>query len=166
MNAPAELAYPESLPDDLKVLLHEQSVPSDDPLIALLAWHWLRINESRDAIQDGTLTLKAALDLRIGKIVAGAETLETINGHLERLSEVLREKPLGISQQIQAELAEPIAESAWTAHQIAHDLKTLLTDLNTTGRKLQRSRSLAAFLSGLSTGALLIPWTYSHFFSH
>jgi hypothetical protein len=165
MNA-AELAYPESLPDDLKVLLLEQKVSVDDPLVALLAWHWLRINESRDAIQDSTLTLKAALDLRIGKIVAHADSLETLTGHLEALSQVLAEKPLGISQRIQAELAQPIAESVKSAQQIAFDLKTLLTDVNVTGKRFQRSRHIAAFLSGLSTGAMLIPWTYSHFFSH
>jgi hypothetical protein len=166
MNTAAELAYPESLPDDLKVLLHEQKVPVDDPLVALLAWHWLRINESRDAIQDSTLTLKAALDLRIGKIIAHSDSLETLTGHLEALSQVLAAKPLGISQQIQAELAQPIAESVKSAQQIALDLKALLTDLNVTGKQFQRSRHMAAFLSGLSTGALLIPWTYSHFFSH
>jgi hypothetical protein len=166
MKNPTELAYPESLPDDLKVLLHEQRIPADDPLIVLLAWHWVRINESRDAIQDGTLTLKAALDLRIGKILAHAGTLETITTHLENLSQVLAEKPLGVSRQLQTELAQPIAESVKSAQQIAHDLKVLLTDVNHTDRRFQRSRHTAAFLSGLSTGALLIPWTYSHFFSH
>jgi hypothetical protein len=166
MNAPVELAYPESLPDDLKVLLHEQKIPANDPLIALLAWHWLRMNESRDAIQDGTLTLKAALDGRIEKITNLYGTLEAITGYLEKLSEALAGKPLGISLQIRAELAEPIAESVKSAQQIAHDLKAMLTDLNVTGKRFQRSRHIAAFLSGLSTGALLIPWTYSHFFSH
>ena len=165
MKSPAELAYPESLPDDLKVLLHEQKIPFDDPLVALLAWHWLRINESRDAIQDGTLTLKVALDARIGKILAHSDTLATLTGHLEKLSQVLAEKPLGISQQIQKELAQPIAESTQSAQQIVVELKAL-TDVNNTGKRFQRSRHIAAFLSGLSTGALLIPWTYSHLFSH
>ena len=166
MKNPAELAYPESLPDDLKVLLHEQKVAFDDPLIALLAWHWLRINESRDAIQDGTLTLKVALDARIAKILAHYSSLETITSHLEKLSQVLAEKPLGISRQIEAELTQPIADSTQIARQIALDLKALLTDVNVTGKRFQRSRHIAAFLSGLSTGALLIPWTYSHLFSH
>jgi len=165
MNAPVNLAYPENLPDDLKVLLHEQKVPVDDPLIALLAWHWMRINESRDAIQDGTLTFKVAIDRRLEKLDARAGTLESIAGHLEKLSQVLAEKPLGISQQIQAELELPIAESVKSAQQIVHDLKALLTDVNDTGIRFQRSRHVAAFLSGLSTGALLIPWTYSHLFS-
>ncbi len=166
MKSPTELAYPESLPDDLKVLLHEQQVPADDPLIALLAWHWLRINESRDAIQDGTLTLKVALDARIAKILTHSDSLETITVHLEALSAVLAERPLGISQRIESELAQPIAESTQTARQIAIDLKALLVDVNITGKRFQRSRHIAAFLSGLSTGALLIPWTYSHLFSH
>jgi len=43
---PTELAYPENLPDDLKLLLQMQKVPGDDPLIVLLAWHWLRINKA------------------------------------------------------------------------------------------------------------------------
>ena len=166
MKSPTELAYPESLPDDLKVLLHEQKVAFDDPLIALLAWHWLRINESRDAIQDGTFTLKVALDARIAKILAHSNALEVITGHLENLSQILAEKPLGISQRIESELAQPIAESTQMAKQTALDLKALLADVNVTGQRFQRSRHIAAFLSGLSTGALLIPWTYSHLFSH
>lgn len=166
MNAPAELTYPGNLPDDLKVLLHEQKVPVDDPLIALLAWHWLRINESRDAIQDCTLSLKVALDGRVKKLADHADHLAVLNGHLEKLSQVLAEKPLAVSQQIESELKEPIAASVESARQIVFDLRALLVDVNETGKRFHRSRYIAAFLSGLSTGALLIPWMYSHFFSH
>ena len=107
MNAPSELAYPEKLPDDLKLLLKEQKIPVNDPLIALLAWHWLRINETRDviqdnrvklvvalderreAIQDDRLKLETALDKRLEKMVEWTEDLKLLNGHLEKLSEVL-----------------------------------------------------------------------------
>ena len=166
MNAPAELAYPGNLPDDLKVLLHEQKVPVDDPLIVVLAWHWLRINESRDAIQDGTLSLKVALDGRIQKLAGHADNLTALNGHLEKLSQVLAEKPSRIGEQIATDLKEPIAASIDSARQIVFDLRALLVEVNETGKRFHRSRYIAAFLSGLSTGALLIPWMYSHFFSH
>jgi hypothetical protein len=64
MKSPTELADPEKLPNDLKLLLKEHKVPANDPLIALLAWHWLRINESRDALQDNRVKLELALDER------------------------------------------------------------------------------------------------------
>ena len=184
MNAPSELAYPEKLPDDLKLLLKEQKIPVNDPLIALLAWHWLRINETRDviqdnrvklvvalderreAIQDDRLKLETALDKRLEKMVEWTEDLKLLNGHLEKLSEVLKEKPFRVSQQIQEELARPIAESVNSAKQLAASVGGLVNDVEKSRKRLHRSHVITAFLSGYATAALIISWTFSHFFSH
>jgi hypothetical protein len=184
MKNPAELAYPEKLPDDLKLLLHQQKAPPDDPLIAVLAWHWLRTNESRDvmrenrvqlemsldqrreAIQDDRLKLEAALDERFKKMAEWTKTLEFLNGHLEKLSEVLKEKPLGISKQITDELTQPIADGAKSAKQLAVHLGGMVNDVDKSRKQLRRSHLVTAFLTGYSTGILLFSWIYFHFFLH
>ena len=184
MNAPSELAYPEKLPDDLKLLLKEQKIPANDPLVMLLAWHWLRINETRDviqdnrvklvvalderreAIQDDRLKLETALDNRLEKMAAWTKELEFLNGHLEQLSKVLKEEPLHVSRKIQEELARPIAESVNSAKQLAASVGGLVNDVAKSRKSLHRSHVITAFLSGYATAALIISWTFSHFFSH
>jgi hypothetical protein len=184
MNAPAELAYPEKLPDDLKLLLKQQKVPVDDPLIAVLAWHWLRTNESRDviqasrvkletalderreAIQDDRLKLEAALDERLKKMVEWAEALKFLNGHLEKLSEVLSEKPLAISQRITSELTQPIASGVTLVKQLSVDIGGLLSDVDKSTKRLRWSHIVTGFLSGFAFGTLMISWIYSHIFLH
>ncbi len=184
MNAPVDLAYPKQLPDDLKLLLTQQKVPVDDPLIALLAWHWLRTNESRDEIKDNAVQLKSildecreaiqndrlkletALDARLKSLGEWTDTLKFLNGHLEKLSEVLKEKPLGISQQIQTELAQPIAEGVKSTKQLAANVGGLVNDVDKSRKRLHRSHLITAFLSGYATAALIISWTFSHFFLH
>jgi hypothetical protein len=183
MNA-AELAYPEKLPNDLKVLLHEQKVPKDDPLVALLAWHWLRINESRDVIQDNATQLKtvldegreeiqdkafkieALLDVRLKKMDEWSQALQTITGHLENLSVALSEKPLGISQQITAELAHPISQSVTLVKQLSVDATSLLIDVDKSWKRLVWSHIVTGFLSGFAFGTLIVSWIYSHIFLH
>jgi hypothetical protein len=184
MKNPSELAYPEKLPDDLKLLLKQQQVPVDDPLIAVLAWHWLRTNESRDviqenrvklevalderreAIQDDRLKLEAALDERLKKMVEWAEALKFLNGHLEKLSEVLSQKPLGISQQITTELTQPIASGVTLVKQLSVEIGGLLTDVDQSRKRLRWSHVVTGFLSGFAIGTLIISWIYSHIFLH
>jgi hypothetical protein len=184
MKNPSELAYPDKLPDDLKLLLKQQKVPVDDPLIAVLAWHWMRTNESRDviqenrvklevalderreAIQDDRLKLEAALDERLKKMVDWAEALKFLNGHLEKLSEVLSEKPLGISQQITRELTQPIAGGAALVKQLSIDIGGLLSDVDESRKHLRWSHIVTGFLSGFAIGTLMISWIYSHIFLH
>ena len=184
MKNPSELAYPEKLPDDLKLLLKQQKVPVDDPLIAVLAWHWLRTNESRDviqenrvklevalderreAIQDDRLKLEAALYERLKKMIEWAEALKFLNGHLEKLSEVLSEKPLGISQQITRELTQPIAGGAALVKQLSIDIGGLLSDVDESRKHLRWSHIVTGVLSGFAIGTLMISWIYSHIFLH
>jgi hypothetical protein len=166
MKAPSELSYPEKLPDDLKLLLKEQKIPANDPLVMLLAWHWLRINETREAIQDDRLKLEVALDQRLEKMVAWTKELEFLNGHLEQLSKVLKEEPLHVSRKIQEELARPIAESVNSAKQLVASVGGLVNDVAKSRKSLHRSHVITAFLSGYATAALIISWTFSHFFSH
>jgi hypothetical protein len=166
MKNPSELAYPEKLPDDLKLLLKQQQVPVDDPLIAVLAWHWLRTNESRDVIQENRVKLEVALDERLKKMVEWAEALKFLNGHLEKLSEVLSQKPLGISQQITRELTQPIAGGAALVKQLSIDIGGLLSDVDESRKHLRWSHIVTGFLSGFAIGTLMISWIYSHTFLH
>ncbi|SDT90498.1 hypothetical protein SAMN05444156_0606 [Verrucomicrobium sp. GAS474] len=166
MKAPGELAYPDTLPDDLKVILAAQKVPSDDPLLAVLAWHWGRINQSNDALQETGMVLKVALDERIKVIAGSVKALEEVARHLDVMNGLLSEKPSVLGKQIEAELTRHIGSALSATQGIAGVLSSLFQKTEGSFRRLHRERFAAAFLSGLASGALLIPWTYSHFFSH
>jgi hypothetical protein len=184
MKEPGELADPKKLPDDLKVLLEKHHVQEDDPLLALLAWHWARMNESRDVLRECTAQLTAALDerkaaidekvreidallkVRHEQLVSWSQTLQSIFEHLEGLNKVLSEKPLAISKQITEQLAHPIGQSVTLVNQLATDTAGLMGDVEKSRQRLQRSHVITAFLSGYATAALILSWTLSHFFSH
>ena len=184
MKEPAELADHRKLPDDLKVLLNNHKVPENDPLIALLAWHWTRMNESRDVIQECTVKLTAALDERKGAIEEkareisalfkvrqdqmeeGNEILRTLLGHMDGINKALSDKPLAISEQITKDLAHPIGQSVALVKQLATDTAGLLGDVEKSRKRLTRSHVITAFLSGYATAALILSWTFSHFFLH
>jgi DNA repair exonuclease SbcCD ATPase subunit len=184
MKEPAELADPKKLPDDLKLLLKEHHVSNDDPLVAVLAWHWARMNESRDVLRECTAQLTAALDerqnaiqerafqigalldVRLKQLDEWTNTLQAAFGHLENINKVLSEKPLGISEQITKELAHPIGQSVTLVKQLATDTAGLISDVEKSRKRLSRSHLITAFLSGYATAALILSWTFSHFFSH
>lgn len=184
MTAPADLAFPKDLPDDLKLLLSDQHVPKDDPLVALLAWHWLRINQNRDVlrecmaeftaafderkaeIQDKAYKMEAMLDVRLKQLDGWTTILKEVFGHLETLNQVLSEKPLAVSEQIAKDLAHPIGQSVTLVKQFAIDAKTLLTDVEIARKRLVWSHFVTTFLVGFTTGALIISWIYSHTFLH
>jgi chromosome segregation ATPase len=184
MKEPTELADPKKLPDDLKVLLEKFKIQEDDPLLAVLAWHWARMNESRDVLRENTAQLTAALDerkaaidekvreidallkVRHEQLESWSQTLQAIFEHLEGLNKVLSEKPLGISKQITEQLAHPIGQSVTLVNQLSTDAKSLLADMEQSRKRLHRSHVITAFLSGYATAALILSWTLSHFFSH
>ena len=184
MKNPTELVYPKELPDDLKLLLQEHKTPADDPVIALLAWHWLRINKSSDIIgeraaelkkmldegrelaQDHRLRLEALFDERLKNLREWIKTLETLNGHLEKLSAVLSEKPLAVSKQIQEDLAKPIAASVQSVRQLTLNVGGLNDEVEKSRQRIHRSQIITVFLSGYSTAALIIAWIFCHIFSH
>lgn len=184
MKEPAELADPKKLPDDLKLLLKEHNISKDDPLVAVLAWHWTRMNEGRDVLRECTAQLTAALDerqnaiqekafqigalldVRLKQLDEWTKTLQEVFGHLEALNKVLSEKPLAISEQITKELAHPIGQSVTLVKQLSTDTAGLLGDVGKSRQRLHRSHVITAFLSGYATAALILSWTLSHFFSH
>ena len=166
MTTPDELAYPDSLPDDFKVLLAAQRVPPNDPLLVVLAWHWRRIAQSHDTLMEGGMMLRVALDERIKAMTGAAQSLADVSGHLEALNRLLAEKPSIIGCQMEGELRVQIEGAQRASQGIAELLSALLHSTEGSFRRLNRERFAAAFLSGLALGAMLIPWTYSHFFSH
>jgi hypothetical protein len=165
LKRPEEVFHGDHLPEDLKWLMSHFNLPKNDPAIVLIAWHWHRVQQQRDILQDGTLALRAALDSRLEKITTCAATIESLAGSLESLSKVLAEKPLYVSQQIEAELKAPMAASAATCATLVTRLRSLLHHADTVVRGAQRRQALAAFISGLAVGSMLIPWTWQHFFS-
>jgi len=165
LKKPEEVFNGDNLPEDLKWLMSHFGLPKNDPTVVLLAWHWQRVQNHNDAIQNSILMLKAALDTRIEKIESCASTVTTMTGTLEELSLVLSQKPLLISQQIEGELKTPIAASVQACSTLASRLSALLNYTNTTLQTTSRRQMWACFVSGLVIGSMLIPWTYMLFFS-
>jgi hypothetical protein len=180
----SELADLKKLPDDLKLLLREHHVSNDDPLVVVLAWHWQRMNKSRDlleeattaltvalderqkAIQDKAFEIGALLDERLKQLDKWTTTLQQAFGHLETLNNVLSQKPLVISEQITQELAHPIGQSVTLVKQLATDTTGLVGDVGKERQRLYRTHVITAFLSGYATAALILSWTLFHFFLH
>lgn len=165
LKKPEEIFNGDNLPEDLKWLMSHFGLPKNDPTIVLLAWHWQRVQNHNDTIQNSILMLKAALDARIENIQTGVSTVETLTDILTELSAVFSNKPLLISQQIETELRTPISESVQTCTALAALLKILLNHVDTTLKVTTRRQMWACFTSGLVIGSMLIPWTYSLFFS-
>lgn len=165
LKKPEEIFNGDNLPDDLKWLMSHFGLPKNDPTVVLLAWHWQRVQNHNDTIQNSIFMLKAALDVRLEKIQSSATTVETLTGSLEELSHVLSQKPLVISQQIETELKTPITDSVQTCAELASRLKALLDHAHITLKATLRRQMWACFLSGLVVGSMLIPWTYLLFFS-
>jgi hypothetical protein len=169
MKKPDELANPDNLPADLKQLLQTFKVPGNDPLVAVLAWHWLRIEETRDIIDEK----RAAFDESVGKISAilnvrkeqfesWSKTLQELFLHLQDINKALSDKPLAISKAIAEQLAHPIGQSVTLVEQLATDSQQLVTTVDASQKRLGRSHLITAFLSGYATAALIISWIFFH----
>jgi hypothetical protein len=102
------------------------------------------------------------LEERLKAFNEWSSTLKTIFGHLEGLSEVLSQKPLGISQQITSELAHPISQSITLVKQLSVEVAGLLNEVDKSRKRLVWSHIVTAFLGG----TLIISWIYSHTFLH
>jgi hypothetical protein len=179
-----ELTGPQSLPADLKVILQNFKVREDDPLLAILAWHWHRINESRDILEDRTAKLTSALDERKGAIEEkvreiGAlmqirhdalkvwtDSLDEIFAGLQAVNQTLKTKPREIGEQIIKDLAHPIGQSVTLVQQLATESQKLMIDTNAVRQRLHRSHVVTAFLSGYATAALILSWIFFHISSH
>lgn len=184
MKKPDELADAKKLPPDLKVLLQELKIQEDDPLFAVLAWHWIRIDQSRDILEDRTAKLTSTLDERKGvieekvqqiaallkvrkeELESWNETLQQIFQNLENVNTTLKDEPLAISKHITEQLAHPIGQSVTLVQQLASEIKGLVTDLSAARQRLHRSHVITAFLSGYATAALILSWIVFHFYSH
>lgn len=166
MNDPETVFEMGELPDDLKWLVAQFRLQPNDPALLLLAWHWKRVQQGGDTIQNATQELKAALDTRVERMLASTEALESIADHFSEIRASLDQKPLRISERIDAELREPIRASVEACSNIALPLKSLLQETEIILRKARRQQMIAAFIAGIFVGAMLLPWTYFYFFSH
>jgi hypothetical protein len=184
MTKTEDIPKTKQLPDDLKLLLQELKIQDDDPLFAVLAWHWVRIDKTRDILEEKTGKLSAALDERKAAIEEKVQqlgallnvrkeqfeswsgTLHEVFQHLEDINKVLSQKPLAISEAITEQLAHPIGQTVTLVQQLATESKELVIDVNSARRRLHRSHVITAFLSGYATAALLLSWSLLHFYSH
>lgn len=166
MNSPETIFESGELPDDLKWLGSQFKLQPNDPAFLLLAWHWKRVQQTGDIIHNTNLQLKAALDIRIEKVLLSNRTLECIVGILSETKTVLETKHLNISKQINDELGQPISASVQACSNLGTQLQSLLQETRVIIKNTKQQQLFAAFVAGLFVGSMLIPWTYFHFFSH
>jgi hypothetical protein len=164
MNELEKLLDGEKLPDDLRWLEAQFRLQPNDPVFLLIVWHWKRVQQSRDVIEDSTQQLRAMLDLRFQRMQENSRMLAAIETNLSQTREMLELKPLHVRDQIQTELGEPIRIAVQTCNNLGIQLRGLLDETNTTLRKARRKRLLASFAAGAVAGGMVAIWIYQHYF--
>ena len=172
MTKPEDLADPNKLPDDLKLLLTAFKIQENDPLVAILAWHWLRINQTcdsldakRTAIDESAGKVQAILNVRKEQFESWTNTLLELFQHLDDINKKLTKEPLDICKAITEQLARPIGQSVELVQQLGTDAEKLVSRVDVSRERLTRANVITAFLSGYATAALIVSWIFFHFAS-
>lgn len=142
MSNPPDLRPPEeifnggNLPEDLKWLMTNFNLPKDDPTVVFCAWHWNRVRQHYQLINEAGLHFKAVLDPRIDMIQAYAASMDKLYPGLDAIAKILgQEKPMV---------------------QISQKLEKVVSDLDREWRALNWQRAVACFIAGMAVGSILI----------
>jgi hypothetical protein len=153
-----ELLDPENLPEDLHWLATEFELNPDDPVFALIAWHWHRVQQGEDSLRGAAMELKAAVDHRIDQLMGATETALTLQNQLEAVRSALEVEPLALSQRIEADLRRPVSETVAEVSRLSSTVDRLVRTTETMLRRAQRRQALASFVIGVGFGGSLILW--------
>ena len=153
-----DLLDPDNLPEDLHWLATEFQLHPDDPIFALIAWHWHRVQQGEDALRGATMELKAAVDHRIDQLMGATETALTLQGQLEAVRTALEAEPLALSERIEKELRRPVSETVADVSRLSATVDRLVRATETVLRRAQRRQALASFVIGVGFGGALILW--------
>jgi uncharacterized protein YoxC len=156
MNDPKELKAPEQFPDDLKGLLGELKVPLNDPAIALLAWLWKQMNDTKQTIDHAKMTVSAVLQERTDQMKQTANLLMSTNDQLEKIEEQIRSQPLNIKGQVQSELIVPLQLAADSCKKLDDQVRNIINRLDGKLGEMQKRLNIALFVSGFLGGGLII----------
>jgi tetrahydromethanopterin S-methyltransferase subunit G len=153
-----ELFDPEKLPEDLQWVVAQWKLHPNDPVFALIAWHWHRIQQSEDRLRDATMELRSAVDRRIDSVVTAAETVVSLHEKLDEVQSALRSDPLEIGKRMERDLGRVIGDSVGTVGELELKIRSLTQSAETLLVRTQRRQALACFLIGVSVGLLITGW--------
>jgi hypothetical protein len=147
---PEDLLTPEQFPDDLKWVPAHYKLNPTDPVYLLIGWHWRRVKQSEDTLQNAIIEIRRSLDDRIKRLTAAADTVAAINESLAEVHAVLAEKPAELEGQLDAKLSQPMADALARIEALAK----LLAPLASTFQTARRRQLHAVFVVGVAIGLL------------
>jgi DNA anti-recombination protein RmuC len=166
VSAPDQLKLPSQLPDDLRALLAELHVPTNDPVLPLLEWIWKQMRDTKTVLESARASTAAVFDNRLEKIKQTAEILVSVDESLRQIDEQLRSKPLQVKEQVEEELAEPIKAAVESCRKLDQQMKSLLQRLDHKVGRTQRALNRALFAAGFTGGGLVVACLFHLLSSH
>lgn len=157
MNIP-ELFDPEKLPEDLQWVVAQWKLHPDDPVFALIAWHWHRIQQGEDRLRDATMELKSAVDRRIDSVVTATETVVSLHEKLDEIQTALQSEPLEIGKRMERDLGRVIEDSTGTVGELELKIRSLTQRAELLLVRTQRRQASACFLIGVLVGLMITGW--------
>lgn len=154
--SPEELLDPEKLPEDLQWLAADFRLQPNDPVFVLIAWHWHRVQKGEDSLRAATLELKSAVDKRVETLTNTAETIAALKEQLNQVHAALREKPLALGQQLEADLRAPVASAVTQIQTVETALQAMVRSTETMLATARRRQAFASFLIGLVLGGCAV----------
>ncbi len=156
MTNPEELKEPAQLPDDLKAMLAELKIPTNDPMIPVMGWFWKQMSAATGTLDNARASVAAVFDDRLVKLDDTASLLLSVEKSLQKVDGELKSKPLDVKEQVQRELAEPLKAAIDSCRKLDEQMKSLLARLDHKISQNQRALNIACFASGFTGGGLII----------
>jgi hypothetical protein len=156
MTNPEELKEPGQLPDDLKAMLAELKIPTNDPLIPVMGWFWKQMSAATGTLDTARASVAAVFDDRLVKLDDTASLLLSVDKSLQKVDAELKSKPLDVKEQVQRELAEPLKAAIDSCRKLDEQMKSLLARLDHKISQNQRALNIACFAAGFTGGGLII----------
>jgi hypothetical protein len=156
MTNPDELKDPAQLPDDLKAMLAELKIPTNDPMIPVMGWFWKQMSAATGTLDNARASVAAVFDDRLVKLDDTASLLLSVEKSLQKVDGELKSKPLDVKEQVQRELAEPLKAAIDSCRKLDEQMKSLLARLDHKISQNQRALNIACFAAGFTGGGLII----------
>ncbi len=149
LRPPEEVFHGGNLPEDLKWLMTNFDLPKDDPTIVFCAWHWNRVRQHYELINEGGLHFKSVLDPRLDRMQAYAAIMDKLYPGLDAIAKILGQDEATMKQKLHQGLEKPMV-------QISQKMEKVIADLDREWRELNWQRAVACFIAGMAVGSILI----------
>lgn len=169
MNSPDELLMgleTDKLPDDLKWMMGRFKMEPTDPVFLLLAWHWLRINQSQDMLHQENLAFKAVFETQVKKIQEHLTEWQKVATTIDKFQTVVTDLTKDMGRQLDGALRQPVSAALASTQQLTGQLNGILQKAEAQNKQIKWHLPIACLLAGFAFGAGLIPWTFSLLLAH